>query len=277
VLDSLGQIDTLAATLERARPRPVVLRLNAASLVRAYQGRDRSADARVARGDHFGMDEQQLRVAIERLRGLGVGVRGIHVFAGSFTFRSLSMALCEALLDILPGVELALGGPLDFLNLGGGFPHDWDSDLLSLEHYRKSLEPLMARTHVHHEAGRAIFARAGVFVTTVTAIKSIDERSIVVCDGGIAHNFLLAQTESVFKRLRPPRIVPMGQAPAPILKGPIQVVGNSCSRADVIGEVDGSQPVACGDRLIFRECGAYSTYSLVGFLSLKAAHRYLVS
>jgi diaminopimelate decarboxylase len=275
VLDSLGQVDTLTATLDRARPRPVVLRVNAASLIRAHRGQ-------IPRGgmpgsDHFGMDERQLLVAIERLRDSDIGVRGIHVFAGSLTFKAWSAALCAAMLELLPVLEETLGGSVDFVNLGGGFSQDWHRDPQHLQQYRECLQPLQARTSVHHEAGRAIFAQAGAFVTTVTAVKSLNDQNIVVCDGGIAHNFLLAQTESIVKRLRRPQVVPLAAGPRAALPGPIRVVGNSCSRMDVIGEIDSGTPVIPGDRLLFQNCGAYSTYSLVGFLSLKAAQRYLVS
>jgi diaminopimelate decarboxylase len=89
----------------------------------------------------------------------------------------------------------------------------------------------------------------------------------------------LAQTERVIKRLRRPAVVPMHEISAApqTLSGQVRVVGNSCSRADVVGELDSPVTVRPGDRLIFAGCGAYTTYSPTGFLNLKAPTLYLVS
>jgi diaminopimelate decarboxylase len=45
----------------------------------------------------------------------------------------------------------------------------------------------------------------------------------------------------------------------------------------VVGELDPGVTVRPGDRLVFADCGAYTTYSPTGFLNLKAPTLYLVS
>jgi diaminopimelate decarboxylase len=273
VLDSLEQVEMLATIRSKVAPLPVVLRLNAKELVG-----DASALAAV---DHFGCDLPGAMAAITRLRALGIGVRGLHVFAGSYSFKTWSPIIRAAAERILPEIRQRQGSDIEFVNVGGGFPDDWDSQRGLFDAYRGSLAALSSKTRVYHEAGRAIFAGSGSFVTKVIAIKSIGGRRIAICDGGITNCFMLSQTEKVIKRFQKPDVIAMQEqsetAHATPRHGAVQVVGNSCNRMDVIGELGTETKLAQGDRLVFRGCGAYSTYSPVGFLSLKAARRYLIS
>jgi diaminopimelate decarboxylase len=269
IMESLAQVSTLESILSRIRPLPVVLRLNAAGLA----GELRAA----AGGDHFGLDVQDALTAVARLRALGIPVRGLHVFAGSYSFKNSSPRILEAMQRLLPSVELAAGTPLQFVNLGGGFPHDWQDHTPWFDDYRRAMAPLSQRIQLYHESGRAVFANGGSFVTKIVAVKTINGRRVAICDGGMAHCFMLAQTEKVLKRFQHPLVVSMHEGAAGSVQGRVQIVGNSCNRMDVIGELDCGVAVDVGDRLVFAGCGSYSTYSPTGFLSLKAAVRYLIS
>jgi diaminopimelate decarboxylase len=270
ILDGLSQVEMLASLSPKAKPLPVMLRLNAANLVGNV--------AQLGGGDHFGMDVPDAMKAIIRLRAIGVGIRGLHVFAGSHTFKVWSPLVRTAIEQLVPAVEAAAGAPLELVNLGGGFPEDWRAEPAQFDEYRRSLDRLSSRIKVYHESGRGVFNGCGHFVTKVIAVKPVNGGQVVICDGGIAQCFMLAQTERVIKRLRRPVVVPMREASAapPASSRQVKVVGNSCSRADVVGELDPSVSVRPGDRLIFSDCGAYSTYSPTGFLNLKAPTIYLV-
>jgi len=267
LLDSLSQVEMLASLAPKTKPLPVMLRLNAGALF--------GNGAQPGGGDHFGMDVADAMKAIIRLRAIGVGVRGLHVFAGSHTFKVWSPLIRGAVERLLPTIEAATGAPLEMVNLGGGFPEDWRAHPELFAAYRRSLDGLSSRVKVYHEAGRGVFNACGHFITKVLAVKSVNGGHVVICDGGIAQCFMLAQTERVIKRLRRPVVVPMH--PGAALSGQIKIVGNSCSRADVIGELDAPICVRPGDRLIFCDCGAYTTYSPTSFLNLKTPNLYLVS
>jgi diaminopimelate decarboxylase len=270
ILDSSSQVEMLTSLAPKAKPLPVMLRLNAAGLVGNV--------APLGGGDHFGMDVPDALQAITRLRAIGVNVRGLHVFAGSHTFKVWSPLICAAIEQLLPAVEAAAGAAIEVVNVGGGFPEDWRIQPALLDEYRRSLKRLSSRVKVYHESGRGVFNGCGHFVTTVIAVKSVNGGHVVICDGGIAQCFNLAQTERVIKRFRRPFVVPIrdvSEAPA-ALSGHVRVVGNSCSRADVVGQLDSPVTVRPGDRLIFADCGAYTTYSPTGFLNLKAPTLYLV-
>ncbi len=267
VLDSQRQLD-LAIRYREARPVPgVMLRLNAASLLRR---RDLAAD-------HFGMDVATALSSIERLARAGIPLKGLHVFTGSNSFNRHGVDLLDAMDGVLEQLEPRLEAPLELVNLGGGFPERWADGRTDFGAYRNLLEPLKARAPLAHEAGRAVFASAGAFVTRVVGVKTIDERPFAICDGGLAQCFLLAQTERVIKDPQRPTLHPQMPRPAAAPLSVIQLVGNSCNRDDRIGELRDSPPPIEGDLVVFPNCGAYHTYSPTGFLNLKAAKRYVVS
>jgi diaminopimelate decarboxylase len=271
VLDNPQQVELLLAFLnEYKKPVRVGLRINAASMI--------GPTASAAQTDHFGFDIPALFAARDRLLAAGAGLAGLHVYAGSYKFKDSAMALVAQAGPLLSRFEEALSEPLEFFNLGGGFGEDWSED----DHfvaYRRQLADLQQRITVMHEAGRAIYHDAGAFITRVLAVKQLDGRLVAVCDGGIAQAFLLAQTEKMMKTRRAPLLVRNGAASpqAVTAAAPVQLVGNSCNRNDVIGELPAGTVVQPGDMLVFDRCGAYHTYSPTGFLNLRPPSRYLVS
>lgn len=270
VLDNLLQVDTaIALARSGAALQPVVLRVNAISILG-------ESGARV-QADHFGMDRDMLRTAVQNLSAAGIAVRGLHVFAGSYTFDVCAIPLAEAALRLFAQLNEYLAEPMSFLNLGGGFADDWDSNNPKFAEYREVLAKVPEGVTVVHEGGRSVFARGGVFVTKILAVKPLNGRYIVVCDGGLAHCFMLAQTEKVMKRLRQPRIIPLAEGEQQTLDMPAAFVGNSCNRSDVIGELKEGVLPRVGDVAVFDGCGSYHSYTPKNFLELKAPRHYIVS
>ncbi|KVH36969.1 PLP-dependent decarboxylase [Burkholderia cepacia] len=253
-------------------PGPVLLRVNAGALA--------GDDARSLWHDHFGMTPNEAHDAVRTLAAAGLPVAGLHVFSGPHSFirqdatQPDTLVLPERLAALARDLAPANGAPLGSLSLGGGFADDHPGDA-AFERYAAALAPLAGRYSLAHESGRAIFADAGVFATRVVAVKTWQDRTIAVCDGGLSHAFLLAQTESVMRRLAAPSLV--RRTPAPPARGvPTVYVGSTCSRADVIGRDDTGAPPQVGDIAVFARCGAYHrTYSMAHFLSHEAAHVYV--
>lgn len=270
----LAQIDAVArdsAGRMRGSRAQVLLRVNAASLL----------DGRVAQADHFGMDVASVRAGIERLdrEGSAVELLGLHVFAGSNSFRRSSVDLAMALDELVAELKASPAGrTIAMCLVGAALPGDWRNQSLDFEAYRRALAPLRARVEVLHEAGRAVFTRAGRFMTRIVATKQVNGEQIVVCDGGLAHCFLLAQTERFVKQWPLPLLVST-EPGRTATDAPVEyrVVGNSCSQSDTIGRLVSAIPPREGDRLVFQNCGAYHSYSPTGFLSLRGAHHYIVS
>ncbi|WP_186180151.1 PLP-dependent decarboxylase [Burkholderia gladioli] len=252
-------------------PEAILLRLNAGALA--------GEQARPHWHDHFGMTPNEAAAAVRALATAGFAAAGLHVFAGPHSFARQDASPAD--LRILPEALAALarelaplnGAPLTLLGLGGGFAETPAPEAM-FDGYRAALAPLAAAHTLTHEAGRAIFADAGWFVTRVVAVKHWADRSIAVCDGGLSHSFLLAQTELVMRRLASPILV--RRTPAGVARAvPTLFVGSTCSRADVIGrdERRDAPPPQAGDLAVFPRCGAYHrTYSMTHFLSHQPAH-----
>jgi diaminopimelate decarboxylase len=245
----------------------VTLRINAAALA--------GSAARKDQHDHFGMTPAEAFTVARALAATAIRVTGLHVFAGSYTFRVEAAELALGLGRLADELAAAAGGPLTFLNLGGGFSDKGHAPEV-FERYRARIAPLAARYELAHESGRAVFAGAGMFVTKVVAVKRWRDQTIAVCDGGMSHNFLLARTEQVIKAWQAPRIVRAQPAAHTAPAGVVNFVGSTCSRADQIGQLRDAAPPAVGDRVVFEHCGAYNrTYTVGGFLSHKPAHVYI--
>jgi diaminopimelate decarboxylase len=269
IVDSVQQAKRLAGLPVGKRPFRAILRINAHSMLHDQ--------AHVQ--DHFGMDETDLLHAERVLAVAGWDVFGVHVFAGSNSFRQCGGALIRALSQKLSQWEARIGRRMQFVNLGGGFAEDWEEHPEAMVDYRRALGAFPAGYTLAHESGRGIFSRAGVFITRVVSTKVLGERAIAVCDGGIGQNFLLASTETLVPRLKSAHVVPASPEGLPNTRsvGEIRVVGSSCSRQDVIGRipVDSCVP-SVGDYCVFENCGAYnSTYTVSNFLSLPAAVSYM--
>lgn len=277
VADSPAQVAMIESAAQKLvaqgrAPQGILLRINAAALL----GRGGPA------ADHFGMDLATLRGELARLAVTGSAVRviGLHVFAGSLSFATQAADLVQRLAGLV--AELRGVAPLELALVGAGLPPDWRESGLDFTAYRRALGDLQGQVRVLHEAGRSVFSRAGSFVTRVVGTKDLQGESVLVCDGGMAHCFALAQTEQFVKRRREPRLLKAtAMAPtADAADAPLRshtVVGNSCNRADVIGQLQAAGTPAPGDLLLFEHCGAYHSYSPTGFLNLRPARRYIAS
>jgi len=174
-------------------------------------------------------------------------------------------------------MEQALDARLEFINVGGGIPAEWRSCAFDFTAYRGQVEALRGGRTIVHEAGRAVFAACGYFVTRIVSVKRLEPGFVAACDGGMAHSFLLAQTEQMMKQARAPLVIAADDAPRDAAGAPVHLAGNTCNRRDCIGRLEAGAPLPRpGDFCIFDGVGAYhSTYTLTGFLSLKAPAAYL--
>jgi diaminopimelate decarboxylase len=278
IVDDISQINDLDELLGARPAIDLLLRLNA-SVVEGFLPNARFPSIR---SDHFGMDWTTALAAIERMKARTGRFRllGWHLFAGSYTFERVGLSIARAAPELSAAMEAAWGAPIGLINLGGGFSEDlvvkggFDFDA-----YRRLLSEVPPHIRVLHESGRGIFASCGFFAATVLRVKRLNGRSIAVCDGGINQAFLLCQTENTFRRPRVPLMISR-QSSMPSAKSECVktlLVGSSCSRDDVIGEIDGPLPQP-GDICLFANCGAYhATYTVAPFLSLKRARQYVLA
>ncbi|MGL6211536.1 MAG: hypothetical protein ACRC14_17075 [Paracoccaceae bacterium] len=268
IVDTPDHIDLLARLRGKRGLAPVTLRLSNKLIAEICP------EAPTLRDDQFGMDLDQVRLAVAKAQAQGVEIDGLHLYAGPHTFRKAAPFVVRTMQAVLGIAEAALGHPIRNLNLGGGLEENWPDLGHDFASYRAALQTLPARCRLIHEFGRAIFADSGVFAVRVAQVKQVKGQRYAICDGGMVQAFLLAQTENMLRRYRAPMVI--NRAAQELSDGAqTTICGSTCSRDDVIGKT--AQALEPGDLLIFDTCGAYTrTYSMNAFLQLGGAETYVV-
>jgi len=213
------------------------------------------------------------RLAIElltRARDLGLDPVGISFHVGSqqtdpsrwepaiATAAEMSKTLAER------GIEVRL------LNIGGGFPSRYRTEVPALEAYGKAIMASMNRhfagrmPEIIVEPGRQVVGDAGVIQAEVVLVseKDIgDEKRWVYLDIGKFSGLAETIDEAIKYRIKTPH----DGGPA----GPVVLAGPSCDSVDTLYEkTDLKLPLAltAGDKVLILSTGAYtSAYSSVGF------------
>ena len=270
VIDNRTQLEIIGTLAAKSKVRSVILRVNSGVLER-FGGH-------YARVDHFGMQWDDFCAAIREAYTIGLPLRGFHVFRGSYSFSEQSALFLSAIQALISAYRREAGELPALVNVGGGLGEKWRESDIDFKAYRSALLAFPEEVQVIHEAGRAVFGCAGYFLTRALYVKRGANGWIVICDGGISHNFLLCNTEGAFRRYRTPYLLPLNDGPRRSSEEPVLLVGPSCSRDDVIANLPAETLIPePGDIFVFDNCGAYHyTYSVSRFLSLSEAREYVV-
>ena len=217
----------------------------------------------------FGCAPEEAVRLIRLAWNLGLKPCGLSFHVGSQTREA---AMWGPALDMVAGVwneAREAGFPLELLNIGGGFPASYETEVQEPESYARaisveienrigSVPALMA------EPGRGLVGEAGAIAAEVVLVgrkRVTDIARWVYLDIGRFSG--LAETEGEAIRYRIETEADGGET------GPCVLAGPSCDSADVLYERRPVQlPLALksGDRVRIHGCGAYtSTYSSVGF------------
>jgi carboxynorspermidine decarboxylase len=188
----------------------------------------------------LGVGLKDLRDAWEMDGRLRQRVSGLHVHNafGCSDFRRLKQ-VADRLHSQLP----ALLPSLRWLNVGGGYVFGDDTDL----------EPMAELTRewgldVFFEPGNGLVGRAGYLVASVIDRFESEGRAVAVLDTTVNHH------PEVFEYQRRPELVQAEDASGL----PVILAGCSCLAGDLFGEYRLARPLAIGDRVAFRNVGAYS-------------------
>jgi ornithine decarboxylase len=159
---------------------------------------------------------------------------------------------------------------LRMVNIGGGFPAHYRSEVQPVERYAAAVMAAITRhfgndlPEIIVEPGRSIVGDAGVIQSEVVLIsrKSYgDERRWVYLDIGKFNGLAETADESIKYRIRTPAD---GGA-----IGPAVIAGPTCDSADILyDKADYRLPLdlKVGDKVEILSAGAYTTtYSSVGF------------
>ena len=240
---------------------------------------------RLSNGAQFGMDVSCIEEIVkDRAKHPNVTVAGIHYFTGTqkkkFSKIESELKLLE---ELFARLKSEYGYEPELLEYGPGLgvPYfvgdDFENYYAVYEEMVQYIASAKYSYRVNLEMGRFFVASCGEYVTAVADVKGTAEAPILILDGGRNHISYYGQNMV----MKTPVIVPEkegnGAAEAGQLsadsgaeenKVPCDLYGSLCSFNDMIArEVQLPSP-KIGDRLVFKNIGAYSiTEGIYLFLS----------
>ncbi|CAN1559774.1 LysA Diaminopimelate decarboxylase [Rhabdaerophilaceae bacterium] len=227
----------------------------------------------------FGIDEEQMAEAVLALRlQPALRLTGIHLFAGTQILDAgVLLNQWRYGLELAARLAELAGHSLSSIDLGGGLgiPYHSGDSTLDLAAVRAGLPELLAVVSANArlrearllvEPGRWLSGPAGLYVSTLRAVKVSRGHRFLVADGGMHHHLAASgNLGQVIKRDYP--IVAPAHLDAPLL-GDTHFVGPLCTPLDTIGRQTGLPHLVAGDLVAVLQSGAYGlSASPVGFLS----------
>lgn len=254
--DSLGELEKIAAVAPKSR---VYCRL-------LMEGK--GADWPLSK--KFGCEFDMARDLLLHSVTLGLTPYGVSFHVGSQQMNPLQWDSAIQKTAHLFASLKSLGVQLAMLNLGGGFPAHYKTQIPALEAYTNTIKRAMHCYFGSHqpltmiEPGRSLVADAGVIQTEVVLISHksyTDDRRWVFLDIGKFGGLAETMDEAIKYRIRTPWD---GEA-----TGPVILAGPTCDSADILYEQANYQlplNLQVGDRIEILSTGAYTnTYASVGF------------
>ncbi|MQS05635.1 hypothetical protein FNX48_000090 [Streptomyces sp. IF17] len=226
--------------------------------------------------NQFGVSAEDTAEVVRVLRASPLSLSGLQLFWGSqYSDAEVIRAARNAALDRAASLADEFGLSLDFVSVGGGIAMPWcDRDpAVDWEGLRSDGPgpdptaggPLGSATVVC-EYGRSIVGPAGVLLTSVLDVKTIDSRRYVLVDAGMNHVMIASRLVAGAGRGEP--LVRAVDRKDPGALSPAVVTGPLCSQLDVLARDVLLPTVDVGDALMFSGVGAYGpTFSPSAFLS----------
>ncbi len=226
----------------------------------------------------FGCEVEMARDLLVLARDLGLVPHGVSFHVGSQQTDLDQWDIAVGKTAMLVTALNEAGIELKMVNLGGGFPARYRSDVASIDRYAEAVMHAMTKHFGNNlptmiiEPGRSLVGDAGVLQAEVVLISHKgydDDVRWVYLDIGKFGGLAETLDESIKYRIRTPKD---GGPAAPVI-----LAGPTCDSADILYERHKYElPVdlAIGDKIEFLAAGAYTTtYSSVnfnGFAPLKA-------
>ena len=224
----------------------------------------------------FGIDAEQVPLALTRIRESGLAFEGFHIFSGSQNLRA--DAICEAQVkafELALRLSEAAPSPVRSLNLGGGFgipyfPGDKPLDLApigaNLADLVQRAQALMPKAKLIIELGRYLVGEAGIYVCRVVDRKISRGQVFLVTDGGLHHH--LAASGNFGQVIRKNYPVAIGNRMQAARMEEASVVGPLCTPLDLLADRMPLPVAQEGDLVVIYQSGAYGlSASPRGFLS----------
>ncbi len=229
----------------------------------------------------FGCSPKMAADLLIKARDLGLNPRGVsfHVGSQQTDLTQYDQAIAEVA-RVFAVVE-AEGITLDLVNIGGGFPARYRTDVAPIVAYGRVVDAALARhfpgrtMSLIMEPGRSMVGDAGVIAAEVVLISRKDDDDPVrwvYLDVGKFSGLAETMDEAIKYRLRTPR----DGGPT----GPVVLAGPTCDSADILYEKFNYElplDLAEGDQILLLSTGAYTTtYSSVAFNGFRPLKDYCI-
>lgn len=202
----------------------------------------------------FNYENGEVGQAIEVLQSNGIDVEGLHMHTSTKT-RSLQVfeTLAHKAIEIIEKYHLKL----KYIDIGGGFfggqvvsgkPRMSQYAETITRELRKGID--LKETMLILEPGASVVATAVEYLTTVDNVRNILNKRIVTVDGTLLHiNPFMVDRESIME------VYGSGEK-----KVEQQIIcGATCMEKDIFGRIDGKEELKPGDKILFKNAGAYTT------------------
>lgn len=233
----------------------------------------------------FGIDEECVPAALQRLAALGLAFEGFHIYSGSQILnaevlieaqrQSLALAVALSRHCPVPPRRINIGGGLGIAYFAGEQPLTLAPIAVALAESLAQTARTLPDAEVVLELGRYLVGEAGVFVTRVVDKKVSRGTTFLVTDGGLNHHLAASGNfGQVIRKNYPVALANKLNAPA---TETVTIVGPLCTPLDVLAD-DVTLPAAeIGDLVAVFQSGAYGySASPHGFLSQPQALQALV-
>jgi len=280
VLESETEAVRAATIGERLGVRPrVALRVNP-------DFRVKGSGMRMGGGaQQFGVDAERAPALLETLTAADLDLLGFHIFAGSQNLNA--EILCEAqraTVALALRLADAVPGPVEYVNLGGGFgiPYTESDQPLNLAAVADNLgglltdaiRPTLGDARVVIELGRYIVGECGVYVTRIVDRKRSRDKTFLVVDGGLHHQLAASGNFGQVIRRNYPVAIALADAQE---EETVSVVGCLCTPLDLLADEVKLPRAEPGDLVVIFQAGAYGlTASPTAFLGHPAPAEVLV-
>jgi diaminopimelate decarboxylase len=277
-IESAAQLEQVVTAGDVLGKRPAVaLRLNA----RFGPARD---DMRDHDRNQFGIDAEQAPAVLSQVRSLDLAFRGFHVFWGSQHRDPRAVAEAQRRGFLLAmSVAERVPGPVEFVNVGGGFPVpffadepelDLDAAGAAIGEWAEPAQKAYGCT-LAFEFGRYLVGSAGYYVCQVLDRKRIADQTFLVTDGGL-HHHLLASGAFGRAEHRNFRVMAADRGAGKEIER-VNVVGRLCSSMDRVATGVRLPRTEPGEYLVLPNSGAYGpSFSGRDFLSHPPAVEMLI-
>lgn len=223
----------------------------------------RSPQAIVDLSRKFGCEAWAALALADHAAKSGIRVSGLSFHVGSqVADPAMYVTAIDTCGEIIAEAGRRSVGPIDTLDIGGGFPIDYLNPVPPINAFCTPIRAALARLprgiRVIAEPGRYICGPAGVGIATVMGRAHRDGRWWYYLDDGLYGTF----SGQLYDQSRFP-VEPVRPREGPRL--PCVIAGPTCDSIDVIAEDIPMPELAIGDLMVARQIGAYTIATATDF------------